>query len=245
MCIRDSRIIAKKNQQITSDLAEKFFELKIPNIVIRSALTCQSRRSVCQQCYGLHLASGNLVDLGESVGLIAAQSIGEPGTQLTMRTFHTGGIVTSEVTRRSKSGQLGIVELVPEMKAIPFRTVYGEETLLVQEACFVYLRKYSNVKLKIPIAEQNLIFAKNNAWIRPNDVLFDVIPELNQKGVKELRSIVTREPGEIILAENNLPKKAIDINFGIRTKKNYSLWVLAGSVSVSYTHLTLPTILLV
>lgn len=223
-------IIAKKNQQITSNIVEKLIELKIPNIVIRSALTCECRRAVCQQCYGLHLASGNLVDLGESVGLIAAQSIGEPGTQLTMRTFHTGGIVTSEVTRRSKSGQLGIVELVPEMKAIPFRTVYGEETLLVQETCFVYLRKYSNIKLKIPIAEQNLIFAKNNTWIRPNDVLFDVIPELNQKGIKELRSIVTREPGEIILAENNLPKKAIDINFGIRTKKNYSLWVLAGSV---------------
>lgn len=223
-------IVAQKNQQITSIIVEKFIELKIKNIVIRSALTCQCRRAVCQQCYGVHLASGDLVDLGESIGLIAAQSIGEPGTQLTMRTFHTGGIVTSEVTRRSKSGQLGIVELVPDMKAIPFRTVYGEDTLFVQEACFVYIRKYSNIKLKIPVPEQNLIFAKNDTWIRPSDVLFDVIPELNQKGIKELRSIVTRESGEIILAEDNVPHKAIDINFGIRTKKNYSLWVLAGSV---------------
>ena len=59
---------------------------------IRSVLTCKSEGGVCQRCYGLNLATGNLVEVGEAVGIMAAQSIGEPGTQLTMRTFHTGGV---------------------------------------------------------------------------------------------------------------------------------------------------------
>jgi DNA-directed RNA polymerase subunit beta' len=64
-------------------------------IRIRSALTCESRRGICAKCYGLNLATGNLVGLGEAIGIIAAQSIGEPGTQLTMRTFHLGGIASA------------------------------------------------------------------------------------------------------------------------------------------------------
>ena len=72
-------------------------------IIVRSPLTCSSSRSVCQQCYGWNLAYGNLIDLGEAVGIIAAQSIGEPGTQLTMRTFHTGGVFTTEPSRQIRA----------------------------------------------------------------------------------------------------------------------------------------------
>ena len=65
---------------------------------IRSALTCETRRGVCAKCYGINLANGSLVGMGEAVGIIAAQSIGEPGTQLTMRTFHLGGIASASVS---------------------------------------------------------------------------------------------------------------------------------------------------
>jgi DNA-directed RNA polymerase subunit beta' len=68
----------------------------VRTVVVRSPLTCEASRSVCRKCYGWALAHNQLVDLGESVGIIAAQSIGEPGTQLTMRTFHTGGVSTAE-----------------------------------------------------------------------------------------------------------------------------------------------------
>ena len=68
----------------------------ITKVKIRSPLTCEANRSVCRRCYGWALAHNHLVDLGEAVGIIAAQSIGEPGTQLTMRTFHTGGVSTAE-----------------------------------------------------------------------------------------------------------------------------------------------------
>ncbi len=80
---------------LTAPQAEAIDDAGIETIRIRSALTCESRRGICAKCYGLNLATGNLVGLGEAIGIIAAQSIGEPGTQLTMRTFHLGGIASA------------------------------------------------------------------------------------------------------------------------------------------------------
>jgi len=84
-------IIVKANEIITEDKAMRIQELGIEKIRIRSVLTCESHRGVCSKCYGTNLATGRIVELGEAIGVIAAQSIGEPGTQLTMRTFHIGG----------------------------------------------------------------------------------------------------------------------------------------------------------
>ncbi len=87
-----NEVIVDMNEDITEEVAQEFLELGIERVKIRSLLTCESKRGVCQLCYGRDMASGHLVELGEAVGIIAAQSIGEPGTQLTMRTFHIGGI---------------------------------------------------------------------------------------------------------------------------------------------------------
>ena len=92
-------LIAKANDEITEELAERIENVGIKEIVIRSVLTCRSRYGVCIHCYGRNLANGKLVDVGEAVGIIAAQSIGEPGTQLTMRTFHTGGVAGDDITQ--------------------------------------------------------------------------------------------------------------------------------------------------
>jgi DNA-directed RNA polymerase subunit beta' len=91
--IRDyeNNIIVDVNSEITEDLASKIQSAGIERVKIRSGLTCESRRGVCVRCYGRNLATGKVVEIGEAVGVIAAQSIGEPGTQLTMRTFHIGG----------------------------------------------------------------------------------------------------------------------------------------------------------
>ncbi|RKY43756.1 MAG: DNA-directed RNA polymerase subunit beta' [Candidatus Omnitrophota bacterium] len=93
-------IVVKAGEEITEEKAERIEELGIEKIKIRSVLTCESERGVCQKCYGRNLATGKMVELGEAVGIIAAQSIGEPGTQLTMRTFHIGG-TASRVAERS------------------------------------------------------------------------------------------------------------------------------------------------
>ena len=89
-------IICAKDQMITSDIAKVIVNAGITSVNIRSILTCKSKTGVCVKCYGKNLASGNPVKLGEAVGIIAAQSIGEPGTQLTMRTFHSGGVASGD-----------------------------------------------------------------------------------------------------------------------------------------------------
>ena len=89
-------VIAEKLQYITESLADKIIEAGITEVELRTTLTCNTLNGVCQKCYGRNLATGNIVEIGEAVGIMAAQSIGEPGTQLTMRTFHTGGVAGGE-----------------------------------------------------------------------------------------------------------------------------------------------------
>ncbi|MFQ6028457.1 MAG: DNA-directed RNA polymerase subunit beta', partial [Dehalococcoidia bacterium] len=91
-------IIVDRNEEIDEDLAAKIVEAGITEVPVRSPLNCEAHRGVCQLCYGRLPATGNLVELGQAAGIIAAQSIGEPGTQLTMRTFHTGGIAGTDIT---------------------------------------------------------------------------------------------------------------------------------------------------
>ncbi len=89
-------VIVEKLEMITESIADKIIEAGITEVEIRTILTCGVQNGVCQKCYGRNLATGNLVEVGEAVGVMAAQSIGEPGTQLTMRTFHTGGVAGGE-----------------------------------------------------------------------------------------------------------------------------------------------------
>ena len=95
---RDGRVIVKANEEISDDQSLEVVEAGIEAVTIRSAMTCNSKSGICAKCYGRNLATGEHVNIGESIGIIAAQSIGEPGTQLTMRTFHTGGVAGSDIT---------------------------------------------------------------------------------------------------------------------------------------------------
>jgi DNA-directed RNA polymerase subunit beta' len=91
-------LIVRRNEEITEEVAERVEALGIQRVHVRSPLTCQAKRGLCAPCYGRNLARGKLVEGGEAVGIVAAQSIGEPGTQLTMRTFHTGGVAGLDIT---------------------------------------------------------------------------------------------------------------------------------------------------
>ena len=90
--------LVARNQEITEEIANRIVEAGVEEVLVRSPLTCQLHHGVCRLCYGRNLATGQLVGIGEAVGIIAAQSIGEPGTQLTMRTFHTGGVAGLDIT---------------------------------------------------------------------------------------------------------------------------------------------------
>jgi DNA-directed RNA polymerase subunit beta' len=91
-------LIVERNEQITEEIAARVDAAAIDEVLVRSPLTCEARYGVCRACYGRNLATGDMVGSGEAVGIIAAQSIGEPGTQLTMRTFHTGGVAGLDIT---------------------------------------------------------------------------------------------------------------------------------------------------
>ncbi len=96
---RGRKAIVETDQEITEEAAEAIEQAGIDTVVVRSVLNCKSRYGVCAKCYGRNLATGKQVEIGEAVGIIAAQSIGEPGTQLTMRTFHTGGVAGFDITQ--------------------------------------------------------------------------------------------------------------------------------------------------
>ncbi|HZW38897.1 MAG TPA: DNA-directed RNA polymerase subunit beta' [Ignavibacteriaceae bacterium] len=98
---REGNIIIEAGQMITEDLAEKIEDANIESVYIRTVLTCESKRGVCAKCYGRNLTNGKIVEIGEAVGIVAAQSIGEPGTQLTLRTFHLGG-TSSRIASQSE-----------------------------------------------------------------------------------------------------------------------------------------------
>ena len=92
-------VLAAEGDFIEDDVAEAIEAAGVEVVKIRSVMTCQAEHGVCAKCYGRNLATGTAVLPGETVGIIAAQSIGEPGTQLTMRTFHTGGVAGSDITQ--------------------------------------------------------------------------------------------------------------------------------------------------
>ena len=114
-------IIAKAGDELTEDICQKIEDSPIEEVEIRSVLTCESKRGVCAKCYGRNLATGKMVQKGEAVGVIAAQSIGEPGTQLTLRTFHVGGVAGGNIGTSSKlqAKYDGILQ-IDELRSVPF-----------------------------------------------------------------------------------------------------------------------------
>lgn len=135
-------VLIEAETLITEEMAQQIADLGITEVRFRSVLTCKTRHGVCVKCYGRDLASGKIVNVGEAVGIIAAQSIGEPGTQLTMRTFHTGGVAGDDITQglprveelfeaRKPKGQSLISEIAGEVEVIETR--YKREIRLNSE----------------------------------------------------------------------------------------------------------------
>lgn len=125
------KLIVSAGEEITEELAEIIEKSPIESVEIRSVLTCESKKGVCAKCYGRNLSTGRMVKIGEAVGVIAAQSIGEPGTQLTLRTFHVGGTASNITTESSVVAKYdGIVEL-EELRTVPYEEEPKSNTRIV------------------------------------------------------------------------------------------------------------------
>ena len=122
----DKVTIVEANQEITGDLAQVVQDAGIERVKIRSVLTCETKRGVCARCYGRNLGTGQMVELGEAIGVMAAQSIGEPGTQLTMRTFHIGGTASKETVETQHTARHG-----GRVKLINVKTIKNPEGGLI------------------------------------------------------------------------------------------------------------------
>ena len=186
-----SKVIVHAGEEIDEYKGKEIIDSGILKIKIRSALTCETRGGVCQMCYGRNLSTGKLIELGEAVGIVAAQSIGEPGTQLTMRTFHIGGIGTPiEGHTRLQSGYEGIVKY----KDLECTADKNKDLIAMNRIGSIQiLDSKKREKALYPVAYGSKVLVKDGQVINKGDVLLDWDPFAN--------SILTNDHGIVELKD--------------------------------------------
>ena len=231
-------LIAPRNQVISQELAETIHQAGVEKLMLRSPLTCESQRSVCRTCYGWSLAHAELVDLGEAVGIIAAQSIGEPGTQLTMRTFHTGGVFTGEVARTVQSPESGILRYAKNMRTRPFRTRHGDDAFTVENPSAEIMVEPVGAKGDSPVhtftvTQGTTILAKDGARVKPEQILAEVplAGRARKTTEKATKDVATDLSGEVLFADV-VPEEKTDRqgNMTRIAQRGGLMWVLSGEV---------------
>ena len=228
---KTGEILVEANQEITPILAQEINKSNIQKVIVRSPLTCSSSRSVCQECYGWNLAYGNLIDLGEAVGIIAAQSIGEPGTQLTMRTFHTGGVFTTEPSRQIRAEFSGKIVFSKILKTQITRTQYGEVAYISENEASINLITYTNNKIQLEILPETLILVRDNSFIKKNDILFELTSKTRKTGgEKAFKYVYANQSGEVLLENEKLKEPDFYYESKLNNKSNCLLWILSGQV---------------
>ena len=181
--------LASRNEEITPDLASKIAKKRL-EVSVRSPLSCSLRLGVCQLCYGWGLAEGRRVTLGEAVGIIAAQSIGEPGTQLTLRTFHTGGVFSGDLLNEVRAPYNGTIFFPEPLQGLLVRTPHGQ---------IAFLTKVSG----------KMVISSGNVWERSSTSI-DSNDSINDKSIDQLRKVNNKNKTDVY---------AIDVN-PVRSKKD-------------------------
>jgi len=202
-------LIVKAGEELIEEICDKIADSPIDSVEIRSVLTCESHHGVCAKCYGRNLATAQLVQRGEAVGVIAAQSIGEPGTQLTLRTFHVGGVAGVNIASLSKieAKYEGVLE-IEELRSVPYTDEEGKsfDVVIGRSAEMKIVDKNTNTVLtsgNIPYGS-NLYF-KNGDVVKKNDLICDwdpfnalIVSEVSGKVVYEdiVENVTFREESD-------------------------------------------------
>ena len=167
-------VIVRESEMITSDIARKIEDLGLERIQVRSPMTCDATLGICRACYGMDLSTGNLVEEGMAVGIIAAQSIGEPGTQLTMRTFHIGGTVNTSVEDNETKAKRGGTVRFTHMKVV--RTEEGKDIVLTRNGEIAVLDSKGRELEKYDVPTGATLLVEENQSVRANQRLCEWNP---------------------------------------------------------------------
>ena len=229
LSIPDENKIIPINTEIDKQLIAKITKYKLTDIVVRSPLTCEAPRSVCRNCYGWHLSYSKLIDLGEAVGILAAQSIGEPGTQLTMRTFHTGGVFSGDTTKQIRAPFAGTLKYDLKSKTSLVRTIHGEKGFDLMENVTLFIENGTNTVCSLDIPKGAMLLANNNEKLYYNQVVAEIKKDANLILEEDRREIYTEVSGEIFF-QNLKIEESIDAQ-GAKKKTSRTsglIWVLSG-----------------
>nr|AMD08027.1 RNA polymerase beta'' subunit [Euglena mutabilis] len=169
---KNQTIIASEGQDICNFTFKKIIKSK--KIYIRSPLTCKLNFGLCQLCYGWNLGNGRIAELGESIGIVAAQSIGEPGTQLTMRTFHTGGVFSGETNRIIHSPSEGKINYTITKDDKRIRNKYSEKTTIIKAEKCVFINKDKKNKYFLVLPANSIIFPKPSENIKYKQLIAEI-----------------------------------------------------------------------
>ena len=239
---KENQLLVNRNQDVCIYLANKIARNSINRIYIRSPLNCEANKCICQLCYGWSLAHGRLAQLGEAVGVIAAQSIGEPGTQLTMRTFHTGGVFAGNVKDKIYAPHNGILSYSTSSGKI-IKTAFGETVFLVLGEMKLYIKEtYLNTSTLV-LPKFAVIFTKPSKEVFSKQIIAEIssleemLPYLNKtdrvEAFKEVRTVISGQvifDGGLITRKVYMDKFQSILKNKIQVVSDGLVWVLENEI---------------
>nr|QKV47925.1 RNA polymerase beta'' subunit [Oreorchis patens] len=224
------RCIATRNKDIGIGLVNRFITFRAHPIYIRTPFTCRSTSWICQLCYGRSPTHGDLVELGEAVGIIAGQSIGEPGTQLTLRTFHTGGVFTGGTAEHVRAPSNGKIRFDEDL-VHPTRTRHGHPAFL----CFIDLYvtiESRDILHNVNIPTKSLILVQNDQYVESEQVIAEIRAGTSTFHFKERvqKHIYSESEGEMHWSTDGYHAPEYPYSNVHLLPKTSHLWILAGGL---------------
>ncbi|RYQ91949.1 hypothetical protein Ahy_B09g098021 isoform A [Arachis hypogaea] len=223
-----SRCIAIRNQDIGIGLMNRLINFQTQSISIRTPFTCRNTSWICRLCYGRSPTHGNLVELGEAVGIIAGQSIGEPGTQLTLRTFHTGGVFTGGTAEHVRAPSNGKIRFNQDL-VYPTRTRHGHPAFLSYIDLYVTIES-DDILHNVRIPPKSFLLVQNNQYVESEQVIAEIRAGTYTFNLKEKvrKYIYSNSQGEMHWSTDVYHASEFNgDNIHILPKTSH-LWILSG-----------------
>uniref|UniRef100_UPI003002E417 RNA polymerase beta'' subunit n=1 Tax=Didymocarpus purpureobracteatus TaxID=411098 RepID=UPI003002E417 len=223
-----TRCIATINQDIGIGLVNRFITFRAQPIAIRTPFTCRSASWICRLCYGRSPTHGDLVELGEAVGIIAGQSIGEPGTQLTLRTFHTGGVFTGGTAEHVRAPSNGKIKFNEDL-VHPTRTRHGHPAFLCSINLYVTIES-KDIRHNVNIPPQSFLLVQNDQYIESEQVIAEIRAGISTLNFKEKvrKHIYSDSDGEMHWSTDVYHAPEFTYGNVHLLPKTSHLWILLG-----------------